>query len=333
MSSPSFWSGKKIAVTGGCGFIGSNLVRRLIEGGGLVYVLDSPKHGRLNPVFESVRKDIAGIIPLDIRDYDQVYTAFARHSIDTCFHLAAQSLVGEAYQDPLPTFDTNIRGTIHILEAMRKSGCVERLVNASTTHVYGDNKNVPYLESYYPQPSRPYETSKSCADIIAQTYHYSYGLPVAIVRAANTFGPGDLNMSRLVPKTMKALLEGRDPEIIGGTAKRDFIFVDDVVSGYLAVAEGLHRPGIAGHAFNLGSGVVMSAIDIARKIVEVVGESSRGVQVIPSDAYDQEIPEQYVSIEKARLHLGWQPEYSLEAGLAKTYDWYKSIMHKHEIMI
>lgn len=329
----SFWSGKNIAVTGGCGFIGSNLVRRLVREGANVYVLDSPKHGRENPIFTAIEPEVKGVIMVDIRDYDQVFEAFSQNAIDTCFHLAAQSLVGVAFDNPLPTFDINIRGTINILEAMRQSGCVERLVNASTTHVYGDNKNVPYLESYYPQPSRPYETSKSCADIITQTYHYTYKLPVAIVRPANTFGPGDLNMSRLVPKTMRALLEGRDPEIVGGTAKRDFIFVDDVVSGYLAVAEGLHRPEVAGHAFNLGSGRVLSAIDIARKIVEVVGESPRSVRVIPSDAYQQEIPEQYVSIEKARLQLGWQPHTSLEVGLSKTYDWYKSIMNKHEIVV
>lgn len=320
----SFWQGRKVLITGADGFIGGNLVSELVNQGAKIFVLVVvvDKQNIKNPIFCSLQDKLAEIIVGDIRDFNLLNKLFDEREITTCFHLAAQSIVGQAFFDPLPTFKINIQGTINVLEAARRSKYLDRLVIASTTHVYGDNKNLPYLESYSPQPSRPYETSKACADILAQTYYYTYKLPVAISRCTNTYGPGDMNFSRLVPKTIQAILTGFNPEIVGGSSKRDFIYVKDAVKAYLTLAENLSRDEIKGQAFNFGSGQIFSAIEVVNKILQIINNPDLEIKILPGD-FRKEIKEQYVSLEKAKKLLNWEPRYSLENGLLKTILWYK----------
>lgn len=317
-----FWKGKNALVTGATGFIGSNLVRELIKRGANVFALIHDNSSEMKGAFSPSEKRNIHFVQADVRDFEELTRVFTKNKIDTCFHLAAQPIVMTAFESPLSTFDVNIRGTINILEAARCSRYLKRLVIASTTHVYGNNRDLPYIESFSTKPSRPYETSKACADMLAQTYYYTYGLPVAITRMTNTYGPGDFNFSRIVPKVMRAVAEGKNPEIIGGTAVRDYLYVKDAVSGYLALAENVSRQEIRGEAFNFGSGQIFSVSEVAQKIIKVSGKKNLKLRVHSEIELKKEIDKQYVSTEKAKALLGWSPKYSLEQGLKETYKWY-----------
>jgi CDP-glucose 4,6-dehydratase len=318
------WKNKKVLVTGAAGFIGGNLVKELLSREATVYALVRLNESAPEGFFSASEKKKICFIVGDIRDFEGVNRIFSEKKIDTCFHLAAQPIVMAAFESPLPTFDVNIRGTINILEAARCSRWLKRLVVASTTHVYGNNHQLPYIESFSPQPTRPYETSKACADMLATTYHYTYGLPVAMTRMTNTYGPGDMNFSRLIPKVMQAVVDGKNPEIIGGTAVRDYLYVKDAVTAYLLLAENLARPEIRGQAFNFGSGQIFSVKEVAEAIV-ALSPKRRTLRVHPEVQLKKEIDTQYVSTEKAKALLGWMPKYTLKRGLKETYSWYQKI--------
>lgn len=319
------WKGKNVLVTGATGFIGGNLVKELIKRGANAFALIHDSSSETKSLFSLAEKKKMHFVQADVRDYEELERVFTKNKIDTCFHLAAQPIVMTAFESPLPTFDVNIRGTINILEAARCSRYLKRLVVASTTHVYGNNRDLPYVESFSAKPSRPYETSKACADMLAQTYYYTYGLPVAMTRMTNTYGPGDNNFSRLIPKVIKAIVEGKNPEIIGGTAVRDYLYVKDAVNGYLALAENVGRQEIRGEAFNFGSGQIFSALEVAQKIVALSGKKNTRLKVHPEIELKKEIDKQYVSTEKAKGLLGWSPGYSLDQGLKETYRWYEKM--------
>ena len=319
----NFWISKKVLVTGASGFIGSHLVRRLKHEGATVYVLLREK-SIADQALQENEGSLGEACFGDVRDYALVHSIVVGKQVDTIFHLAAQPIVSNAFDSPLPTFDINIGGTIHVLEAARCSPRVKRVVVASTTHVYGDNPNLPYLESFFPRPSRPYETSKACADILTQTYFSTYGLPVAIARCTNTFGPGDRNYSRIVPKVARAIASGKNPEIIGGTSLRDYIYVSDVVDAYLTLAEQLESGSVRGQAFNFGSGMVISAIDMAKRLIAVSGKQNVELIVHPSEhtKNKNEIDKQYVSVDKAKAVLGWRATSDFDEALGETLAWY-----------
>lgn len=326
-----FWSGKHVLVTGADGFVGGNLIQKLLYEGAHVFAFLYNKNRIHNPMFATLGSKCQEIIEGDVRNYDSLNKVFTEKKIEICFHLAAQAIVAQAFENPLPTFQINIQGTIHILEAARRTEDIKGVILASTSHVYGSNKNLPYLESFFPEPTRPYETSKACADILAQTYHYTYGLPVAIARCTNTYGPGDMNFSRIVPKTMMALLEKKNPEIVGGISKRDYLYVTDAVSGYLTIAENLDRREIKGEPFNFGSGNVVSGIELAKMILRVAPQERLELQILAGENHrdlTREIDEQYVSTDKAKSLLGWTPQFSLEEGLKKTFAWYQEYFEK-----
>lgn len=316
-----FWKGKKVLVTGANGFVGSNLIAELLRRNAEVFAfVENLDHE--NPLFSKIKSRLTGIVIGDVADYAAVNTAFSDNDIEICFHLAAQALVGDAFESPLPTFCTNILGTTNILEAARCANRFNGLIIASTTHVYGDNKDLPYLESFFPRPSRPYETSKACADILAQTYYYTYDLPVAIARFTNTYGPGDLNFSRVVPKAMRSVAKNENPEIIGGTAVRDYIYIKDAVDAYITLAEQVGKEGVRGEAFNFGSEQLLSVVQMTQKVIEASGKDGLDVIVHASESRNREIDKQYVSVEKARKLLGWEAKYDVDDGLCDTYMWY-----------
>ena len=165
--------------------------------------------------------------------------ALGDYEVDTVFHLAAQTLVGTANRSPLPTFETNIRGTWVLLEACRRMD-VARVVVAASDKAYGAHDELPYREDFALQPRFPYDVSKAATDLIARSYFHTYGLPVAVTRFANLYGGGDLNFSRLVPEAVAAALQGRRPVIRSdGTPERDFLYVEDAAAAYLAIADAL----------------------------------------------------------------------------------------------
>lgn len=328
----SFWKSKKILITGANGFVGSNLSKRLIAKGAKVIAFT---RGGINPpsllILENLVPKIYKVEKGSLLNFERVNEVVSKNKIDYIFHLAAQPLIEVGRESPIQTFEVNIRGTWNTLEAARQNR-VKKIVVASTTHVYGDNPNLPYKEEYFPQPSRPYETSKAAADLLAQSYADTYNLPVEIPRFVNLYGPGDFNFSRIVPKVILSLLKKEDPEVWDLGAVRDFLYIDDAIDGYLALVEKKLPDSKRVRVFNFGSGKPMSMIKLAKEILKVSGDKSLKliIKETPKER-EKEIIKQYVSITKAKQLLGWKPKNSLEQGLKKTIGWYKR--HKEQILI
>ncbi|HEY3188185.1 MAG TPA: NAD-dependent epimerase/dehydratase family protein, partial [Solirubrobacteraceae bacterium] len=240
-------------VTGAQGFIGSWLAERLLDEGARVVTL-------LRDVEPDARFNTDGIaercvhVRGDLLDYETLVRALNEHEIKAVFHLAAQTIVGTANRSPLSTFETNIRGTYTLLEASRGVGHVgnpvERVVVASSDKAYGNHDELPYREDFPLQPRYPYDVSKAATDMIARSYATTYGIPVAVARLANVYGGGDFNWSRIVPDTARALLDGKRPVIRSdGKPERDYMYVEDAVDAYLAIADSLDRDELRGRAW------------------------------------------------------------------------------------
>lgn len=302
---------KRILITGGGGFVGKNLSASLAKKY-IVYSLERKNSNKKNTV-------VKDIIIGDITEWEFINTLFKKLKIDICFHLASHALVDTGTESPRETLKNNIEGTWNILEASRIHK-VERIIIASTTHVYGDNKRVPYKEYYTPRPSRIYETSKTCSDIIAQSYVATYDAPIFIARFSNIYGPGDMNVSRIIPKTVQSVLRNESPAIWGGSAQRDYLFIDDACAAYvkLATVPLMKR---RNHIFNFGSGTVISVKDLAEKIVYISKKDDLLIKFEKAKRKD-EIQIQYVSSDKAKRILKWKPKVSLDIGLKKTIQWY-----------
>jgi len=315
------WEDKNVLVTGATGFVGYWLTRALVDKGANVVAL----------TYGDVAKSVLGTTGLlsklkavqcDIRDFESVKKVFADNGIDSCFHLAAQAIVGIANQSPVQTLEINIMGTWNILEAVRTSEGIERVAIASTDKVYGEPVKLPITEDHPLLALYPYDASKACADILSRTFAKMYGLPIGVTRCCNIYGGGDLNFSRIIPDTIRAAIENRSPIIRSdGTPVRDYIHVDDAVSAYLALAENLHRQEIKGEAFNFGSNSPITVLDLVKKIIELSGKSLQP-DVQGKGKTKGEIQKQYLASEKARKLLGWTPKVGLDEGLKRTIEWY-----------
>ncbi len=319
----SFWQDKSVLVTGADGFIGSNLVKSLLKKKARIITYSRKgvsAHSLLK--LEGLTDQIGANELGDIADFARLNEVIKKHKVQVIYHLAAVSLVESGQADPVPTFEVNVAGTWNVLEAARQNS-VSKIVIASTVHVYGDNPKLPFKEEYYPRPSRPYETSKACADLVAQCYADSYALGVEIPRFANLYGPGDLNFSRLVPKVIKTVLDGKNPRLWENGAVRDFMYIDDAVSALEVLVEKNLANKKRNRIFNFGTGKPTDILAMAEKIVSLSHRPGRklAVERIPEDR-NREILKQYISISKAKSELGWQPQTKMEDGLRETLDWY-----------
>ncbi len=310
----SFWKSKRILVTGATGFIGKALVRKLLELDGTVYALSN------HHAFKKEHPNLKVLID-DISNKEAIFALFNKNNFDFCFHLAAQPIVDVGGSDPTTTFEVNIQGTWNILEAARHNK-LRGVIVASTSHVYGKN-TLPLLEEYFPRPSRPYETSKACADMIAQTYASYFELPIAIARFVNTYGFGDNNV-RIVPHTIQLLMQNKRPEIFHDRTTRDYLYLDDAIGAYINLAEKLKdlKKKSDNIIFNFGTGKYYSNAMVIKKITRLY-YGSPVTPIVTKVARKQEIDRQYVSIDKAIKLLGWKPCFTLEQGLLKTIERYK----------
>ena len=255
-------------------------------------------------------------------DLTDLGPALADIQPDTVFHLAAQTQVGEAYRSPLNTWETNIRGTYLLMEAVRGCDPSTRVVVASSDKAYGPHERLPYREDFALQPSYPYDVSKAATDMIARSYATTYEMPVAVTRLANVYGPGDVNWSRLVPETARALVRGERPVIRSdGTPERDYIYVEDAADAYLAVASSLEAGANRGRAWNAGAGEPYSVLEVVNRLIEISGRDVepdvRGTGVPPA-----EIDRQFLDSTAIREELGWSPKWDLDRGLRAAWAWY-----------
>ncbi|HQE92192.1 MAG TPA: GDP-mannose 4,6-dehydratase [Anaerolineae bacterium] len=316
----SFWHDRPVLITGCTGLLGSWLTQTLVEAGADVVGLirdDVPQS-------QLVRSGIIQRIRVargDVTDYATMERVLNEYEIDAVFHLAAQTIVGIANRAPLSTFETNIRGTWITLEAARRTPTVKRILVASSDKAYGTQPVLPYTEDMPLHGEHPYDVSKSAADLIAQTYARTYGMPIAITRCANLYGGGDLNWNRLIPGTIRSALQGEAPVIRSdGTFVRDYLYVRDAVRAYMMLAEALDRPDIQGQAFNCSTDEPMSVLDMTRLILSLSPHPR--MQPIVLDEVKNEIKDQYLNSKKIVEAIGWQPAWSREAALVETLAWY-----------
>ncbi len=316
------WKNKNVLITGADGFIGGWLAKTLVERGAQVIVIvrDHKKNSALS--LHQI-KDKVTIIPGNITNFSLMKRVFNEYEIEYCFHLAAQAIVQVANNSPLSTFETNIKGTWTILEAIREVNYknFKGIVVASTDKAYGIHEKLPYTEESELLGIYPYDASKVCVDIISRCYAKMYNLPVAVTRKANIYGGGDLNFSRIIPDTIRSLIQDKELLIRSdGTPQRDYLYVEDAVEGYLTLAENIYLPLVRGAAFNFSSGHPISVLDLINKITRVYGKDIS--PKILGEAKG-EIDVQYLSNQKAFQTLGWQPKHNLEQGLTKTIEWFK----------
>ncbi|MBI5648945.1 MAG: GDP-mannose 4,6-dehydratase [Chloroflexi bacterium] len=323
----NFWKNRNVFVTGATGLLGSWLVEELLNQGAQVTCLvrDWVPGSRLVVSGWTAR---VNIVRGELEDYATLVRALNEYEIDTVFHLGAQTIVGTAARAALSTFESNIRGTWNLLEACKVcSTLVKRVLVASSDKAYGAHANLPYTEDTPLQGRFPYDVSKSCTDLIAFSYYYTYRVPVAVTRCGNLFGGGDLNFNRLIPGTIRAALQNQNPIIRSdGKFIRDYFYVRDAVKSYLQLAERLPDEHFVGQAFNFGTETPMTVLDLAHLILKLMDKPALTPQVLNQAAH--EIPKQYLDCSKAKQMLGWQPQYTLEEGLRETIAWYADYLNQ-----
>jgi CDP-glucose 4,6-dehydratase len=311
-------------VTGAYGMLGSWLTKGLLERGVRVVVLKRDREMESALTIEGT-EDRCHVVHGDVTDAALLERVVVEEEVDSVFHLAAQTIVGAANRSPASTFESNIRGTWNVMEACRTAG-VARVVVAASDKAYGPHEDLPYRETHALQPVYPYDVSKAATDLIARSYWHTFGVPVATTRFANIYGGGDLNASRLIPELVHAVLDGRAPVIRSdGSPERDFLYVEDAVAAYLAIAEALDDDagGARGEAFNAGGGRPHSVREVVETLVSVAGSDVKpdfqGAGV-PAG----EIDRQWVDTAKLHALTGWEPQVDLQAGLRRTIEWYRT---------
>src|SRR5688572_2528252 len=267
-----FWQDRRVFVTGATGLLGSWLTRRLsdLNADVLILLRDWVPASEL---FQSGYLSKCTIAGGDLIDQTLIERVLNEYEIETVFHVAAQTIVGTANRSPISTFESNIQGTWSLLEAARRSPLVKQIVVASSDKAYGSHDELPYREDAPLQGRHPYDVSKSCADLIAQSYAHSFDQPVCITRCGNLFGGGDLNWNRLIPGTIRSAIRGEDPIIRSdGTYIRDYFYVEDAAIAYVSLAEQMaNKPEIIGRAYNYSNEIQMSVMDITRSILRLMG--------------------------------------------------------------
>lgn len=327
----SFWTNKKVLVTGATGLVGSWLVKQLIESQAETTVLVRDMSPQTE-LFRSGDYKQTHIVQGRLESYNDIERAVSESECEVIIHLGAQALVSIGKRSPLLTFESNIRGTYNLLEASRvHQSFVKATIVASSDKAYGTSDILPYLENMPLAGTEPYEVSKSCADLITQTYFKSYSLPVAIARCGNIYGGGDLNFNRIIPGTIKSFLRGESPVIRSdGTFIRDYLYVKDTVNAYLTLAEAVYNGKYHGEAFNFSPEKAVSVLDL----VSILQKQMNCVHLKPKIENNAvgEIHSQYLDANKAIDNLDWRPAFTLEEGLAETIEWYKDFFaHTKEL--
>ena len=326
-SERSFYSGKSVLVTGATGLVGPYLVKSLIENGAQVTCLVRDLVPDSLFFMEGLDRKV-NIARGEVEDYGSVERTVNEYEPVVVFHLGAQALVQRGVRSPVSTFRANIEGTWNVLEACRTHDkLVSAVVVASSDKAYGEQKKLPYTEDSPMQGRFPYDVSKSCADLLAQSYGATYGMPVSISRCGNFFGGGDLNWSRIVPGTLKSAYSNERPIIRSdGSYIRDYIYVKDAASAYMALGEKTGEKKFRGEAFNFSNGQQLTVLELVRKILVAAGKSSLKPDVKNEPLY--EIRKQHLDASKAGKVLGWKSGWGIEKGLKETAEWYAAYFRK-----
>ena len=322
------WNDKNVFITGATGLVGSWLTKFLLDEGANVVALVRdivPKSilWSSSDEFDNI-KDNLTVVNGELEDYLLLERALNEYEIEVVFHLGAQTIVGIANRNPLSTFESNVRGTYNLLEACRRSPLIKAIVIASSDKAYGEQEQLPYDETAPLQGTHPYDVSKSCADLIAYTYYNTFKLPVCVTRCGNFYGPGDLNFNRIIPGTIRSLLNNESPIIRSdGKFIRDYFYVKDGALAYMVLAEKMIADAsIHGEAYNFSNETQVTVFELVNKIVDLIE-----VDVEPTilKQAQHEIRNQYLSAKKAKEQLGWSAKYTLDSSLEETIEWYRNL--------
>jgi len=320
----SYWNDKRVFVTGATGLLGSALVKEMVRNKADIVCL-LRDWVPASELFRNENVNDVTIVSGAITNQLLIERTLGEYEIETVFHLAAQTIVGVANNNPVSTFESNIKGTWTVLESCRRSPAVKSIIVASSDKAYGSQK-LPYTEDMPLNGRHPYDVSKVCTDLIAQSYAETYKLPVAITRCGNFYGPGDLNWNRIIPGTIRSILRNEPPVIRSdGTTIRDYLYIEDAVKGYMRLAMRLekNRNLFIGEPFNLSTETPISTLELVHIILKNMGSD---LEPVILNQNSPEIKEQWLSANKAHGWLNWYPEYSLDEGLKKTVAWYKEFL-------
>lgn len=312
-------NGSNIMITGGTGFIGSHLVEELINTGNNLFVpyikIERKSIFLLNNLQKKVKLE-----KIDITNKKKVFSAVKKYKINYIIHLAAQTIVTEAFKNPVQTLHTNIIGTVNVLEAVRNSKFIKGIIVASSDKAYGKTDTL-YKEDSPLKGDHPYDVSKSCTDLLSQTYFKTYNLPIVITRFGNVYGEGDLHFDRILPGIFVSLIKKKTLEIrSNGKYIRDYIYVKDVVNGYMTLLKNFNK--VCGQAFNFSSSDTLSVLELIRKVENVLGVKT-AIKILNNAK--NEIPYQHLDDAKIR-NLGWKNNHNLELTLKDIYKWYRKII-------
>ena len=315
-----------VLVTGAQGFVGCWLTERLLDEGARVVTLlrDTEPESRFHT--DGIAERCVQV-RADLTDYEALLRTLNEHDVHAVFHLAAQTIVGVANRSPLSTFDANIRGTYTLLEACHNlpaGNPIERIVVASSDKAYGHHDTLPYREDFPLQPEFPYDVSKACADLLARSYARTFEMPIAVSRLANVYGGGDVNWSRIVPETARALIGGQRPVIRSdGSPERDYMYVEDAVSAYLRISSSLDDRTLWGRAWNAGTGTPVAVRTLVDRLIAVSGKDAEP-EIAGTGTPHGEIDRQFLDSSAMRDELGWTASWSLDDGLRASWDWYSA---------
>lgn len=313
---------KKVLVTGADGFIGSHLTELLVKSGyevrAFCYYNSFNSWGWLDSVSQDIIDNI-DVFTGDIRDPNGVRTAL--RDIDVVFHLAALIAIPFSYHSPDAYIDTNVKGTLNVLQAAKDLE-TERVLITSTSEVYGTAQYVPITENHPRQPQSPYSASKIGADAIAESFYRSFNMPVTIVRPFNTYGPRQ-SARAVIPTLITQLLAGRKEIKLGDlTPTRDFVYIKDTVNGFVEIAR---QNSLIGTDCNIATESEISIGDLAQEIIDQINPDARIVSDVERLRPEKsEVFRLFGSAEKITNNTSWKQEYTLSEGIKETIDWFKN---------
>jgi UDP-glucose 4-epimerase len=314
------FTGKTVLVTGGAGFIGSNIVERIVRTGGKVIVLDDLFTGDRNNIDSDILYEF---VEGSVTDYELVRNLMARS--DYVAHLAARNIIIST-KNPFEDYEVNIGGTLNILMAARETKPT-RIVYSSSASIYGNPRILPITEDESPLTFSPYSVSKLSGENYCYSFYETFFVPVTMVRYSNIYGPKQNPTNPycgVISKFIMSIDQGKPPQIHGdGQQTRDFTYVDDAVEGTLTA---LLSPRADGMVFNIGAGTEMSIIEVIDILYELIGGNNICEHIDRRDI--DNIRRRVLNIERARTRLRWQPQVTLREGLRRTYEWYRTIKNK-----
>jgi len=317
---------KRVLVTGGSGFLGSHIVANLLPSEDIEYIVVPTTNIRNKTSLDLLNIDInkLKLINGDVRDYDFIQRLLNEYEFDTIFHLGALSEVRKCQDNAKLAYDTNIGGTINLLESARLFGNIKAIIVSSSDKAYGRCK-LPYTEDNPLDGKGIYEVSKSCQDLVARSYFYNYGLPVVVTRCSNLYGGTDMNFSRIVPNTIRSIFNNKSPLIWTGAENfvREFLYVEDAANAYLSIIKNIDIT--KGNAYNIGSGERITIGELVNKILSNIPTS---VKIEYRERTFPEIDNQYLDSSKIKEDIGWEAKVSLDEGIRRTIETYKQIFLK-----